>query len=96
MATSDELDPRVRLILVITLRNSVQIRSGVTAAEVKRNTVTGELKGIEWTLNDDPFGTSISWVDLGEVVAVHFEREERTPSVLVTVPADTASLDTPN
>lgn len=66
--------PEARLTMVITLRNGVQIRAGVKEATVRRTKATDELTGIDWTLNDDPYGSSIAWVDFREVVAVHYER----------------------
>lgn len=65
----------IRLTLVVTLRNGVQIRAGVKDVTVRHQRGTGKLAGIEWTLDDDPFGNSITWIDYSEVVAVHYERE---------------------
>ena len=76
--TEDGQQPDVRLTMVLTLRNGVQIRAAVKDANVRKNTVTDKLNGVDWTLNDDPYGNSIGWIDVGEVVAVHFEREPAT------------------
>ncbi len=84
--TPESESPAVVLTLVITLRNGVQVRAGVKDAEVKRDSATGKLTGLDWTLDGDPYGTSIAWVDLSEIVAVHFERAPRTPDSILTQP----------
>jgi hypothetical protein len=63
--------------LVITLRNGVQIKTGVETFTVTRNNLTGELRGIKWEASDDATA-SLNWLDLAEVVAIHAEHEPGT------------------
>ena len=73
--------PAVRLTMVITLQNGVQLRASVKTADVRKNSVNGTLNGVDWVLDDDPFGNSIAYVDMAQVVAVHFERAPRQPTL---------------
>jgi hypothetical protein len=75
MSSDTEQRSDVRLTLVVTLRNGVQLRMGIKDAKIGQDRATGRLTGINWTLDEDPLGTSIGWVDVSEVVAVHYERE---------------------
>ena len=75
--------PGLRLTMVVTLRNGTQIRAGITDAEIKSNR-EGSLLGLKWTQDDDPLGSSIGYLDMGEVVAVHYERSARVPDALLT------------
>lgn len=63
--------------MIITLRNGVQIDVGVKDYTVRGNRLTGELTGIDWTYDDDPAGTSVGWIDMSEVIAVHSDRDDQ-------------------
>lgn len=63
------------MMMVITLRNGVQVRASVKDMSTRVNSLNGDLRGLEWTYDDDPAGTSIGWVDISEIAAVHAERD---------------------
>lgn len=65
-----------RLTIVITLRSSVQIRAGIEGATVRQER-SGKLLEIDLQYDSDPLGTSIGYLDMGEVASVHYERSAR-------------------
>lgn len=70
---SELAGPGVRLTMVITFRNAAQVRVGVKNVKAARDH-TGKLVDLGWTLDGDPLGAGIGYIDLNEVIAVHYER----------------------
>jgi hypothetical protein len=60
--------------LVITLKSGVQIKADVDSFTTTSNKISGELRGIRWEASGKA-GTSVNWLDLAEVAAVHAEHE---------------------
>lgn len=73
----DEEQPDIRHVMVVTLKSGVQIRVGVKSYEASRSRARGNITDLRWEPDDDPLGTSIGYLDLGEVASVHSEREPR-------------------
>jgi hypothetical protein len=69
---SDE--QKVKTTMVVTLKSGTQIRIGVTDFTTHADPVNGNLRSIDWTLDDDPAGSSPAWISLEEIAAVHAER----------------------
>jgi hypothetical protein len=61
--------------MVVTLKSGAQIRVGVKEFTVSTGRLSSELRALNWTHDDDPLGTSLNWIDMAEVAAVHAERE---------------------
>ncbi len=66
--------------MVVTLRSGTQIRIGVKEFTVQSASLSAELRGLKWVPDDNPAGSSLPWLDLSEVAAVHAERTGSTSS----------------
>lgn len=64
------------LTAVITLRSGAQLRFGVERAAVQRN-LSGDLVDIRLTDDGDPLGDRLGYLDLSQVVVIHYERASR-------------------
>jgi hypothetical protein len=60
--------------MVITLKSGVQIRADVESFSTGAAAVSGELRNLKWAATDHP-AVKITWVDVGEIAAVHGECE---------------------
>ncbi len=69
-----------QMTMVVTLKSGVQIRIPVKEYTVKSASLSAELRGIEWTYDNDPDGARLTWLDLSQVTAVHAERESERPA----------------
>lgn len=58
--------------MVLTFKHGAQIRTLVEEYTVRRNPISNELTGIDWTTHDDS-PTKIMQFDIDEVAAVHTE-----------------------
>jgi hypothetical protein len=58
--------------MVITLKSGVQIKADVEGLTTGVSPVFGELRNLKWTTTEQP-EVRISWLDIGEVAAVHAE-----------------------
>jgi hypothetical protein len=61
--------------MVVTLKSGAQIKVGVKEFTIARGRLEGELRRLEWTYDNDLLGTSLNWLDMSQVAAVHTERE---------------------
>jgi hypothetical protein len=61
--------------MVVTLKSGTQIKVGVKEFTIRQGRAEGDLRGIDWTYDDDPHGSSLKWLDISQVAAVHAERE---------------------
>lgn len=64
--------------MVVTLKSGVQIKADVEEYTTKKSPIFGELRGLEWKTTDQPT-VVISWIDAGEVAAIHAEFEPSEP-----------------
>ena len=60
--------------MVVTLKSGIQIKADVEEFTTGRSPVFGELRELKWTSTERP-EVRISWLAIGEVAAVHAERD---------------------
>ena len=62
-----------QLYMVVTLKNSgVQLRFKVAEYTVKRNPLTNQFEGLDWTWTQ-PVPSNLRYVNADEIAAVHSE-----------------------
>lgn len=63
------------LVMVVTLKSGVQIRTQVTEYSVGRGGLSDQMTSLKWSFDEDG-DSRLRYVDLAEVVAVHSEWPE--------------------
>lgn len=60
------------LFMVVTLKSGVQLRFEVDEYTVKRNPLTKQFEGLDWTWTQ-PVQSNLRYVNADEIAAVHSE-----------------------